>query len=397
MRLKNDRKVILKQFDPFLNKFEGRYEKMGAGGIKDVSLNEFIISNKIIKKKDENKKNPYIERKNNEKMYSRMMNQYNLMTTEDYKRISLPKKNNNFNLSENYQNQFEDNYNDYKSNNNNIKINNNSYDIKEKNKNNDNNNNIINLNINKNKRNNNVNNNINLINYNNKNNSSYNFNNSPNEYNGNNSNSNNNYNSKLNHNNSYPRYEYMNDDYDNISDMNLNKPSLIDHERFYKPYSLKEYRNIMENYKNNKFGGLGKNMNKEWKEREKKMNKVKKFENSVVKNFNEKIHNYNYKRLQSPQKMELIKIGKQIMNSKRFLAQKYGKGVMLNKVRDKKKKEIIEMNNIKRMKHQEEYMKKREYERKQRDEDIVNIYDNVVNEKHNNYIDKLIQLKSSLI
>jgi hypothetical protein len=95
--------------------------------------------------------------------------------------------------------------------------------------------------------------------------------------------------------------------------------------------------------------------------------------------------------------MELIKIGKQIMNSKRYIAQKYGKGVKLNKVRDKKKKEVIEMNYMNKIKGHEEYLKRREFERKQKDEDIINIYDNVVHDKKDNYKNKLLELKSSLI
>ena len=34
-----------KNVDSFLKKFEGRYERMGAGGIKDVSLKDNIITN----------------------------------------------------------------------------------------------------------------------------------------------------------------------------------------------------------------------------------------------------------------------------------------------------------------------------------------------------------------
>ena len=358
----------LNKADPFLKRFEGRYEKIGAGGIKNVSLKESIENLILFKKKKDKKENPIIQHKNNQKMFSRMMNQYNILSTDDYKRISQSK--NNFdNLIEDYQI-----INDYQKNN--KIINNNINPI------NNNINNIKSYNLN---------NNNNILRY--KNNEFQNKNNELNK--------NNNF-PQLNHNNSYPSYEVINKKsiYDNDidNDYEINEPKgILENERFYKPYSLKEYKKNMEDFKSNRFGGLGKNMNKEWKQREKIYNKVKKFENSVVKNFNEKVNQFNYKRLQSPQKMELIKIGNQIMNSKRFQAQKYGKGVMLKKVRDKIKQDKIELNNIKLYQEQEKYLKHRELERKQKDKDILNVYDNIINERKDNYMNKLIDLKNSLI
>ena len=120
-------------------------------------------------------------------------------------------------------------------------------------------------------------------------------------------------------------------------------------------------------------------------------NKVKNFENSVYQNFNKKINDNSYRRIESPEKSELIKINQQIINSKRFLAQKYGKGLMLNKVREKIKKEKEEMNLFFRYKNQKEYMLKKNRK------NIINIYDNVINNNKKNYKLKLLELKSSLI
>ena len=350
--------------DPFLKKFEGRYEKIGAGGIKEVSLKDSVDGQIIFMKKENQKNNPLNYRINNQKMFSKMMNQYNASMTEDSKRIGLNKKNNISKLMNDdyYQNP-------------NIYINN-------QNKNSYNNfNNIINQNRNKNIIiNNSLINSQNYINNNFTNKAKNNENIIP---------------YKLKNNNSYPKYEPIN--YDDNNDNELDKYNVLENERFYKPYSLKEYKHIMDDYKNNRFGGLGKNKNKEWKEREKRFNKVKKYENSVVKNFNEKVNKFKYKKVDSPQKMELKKLGEQIINSVRYNAQKYGKGVILKKVRNKIKNEIIEMNKMKEFKNHEQFLRNREIERKQKDEDIVNIYDNILNDKNSNYMEKLMQIKSSLI
>ena len=213
-------------------------------------------------------------------------------------------------------------------------------------------------------------------------------------------NNNNNYISKKNkirlekinqkNNNSFPKNIKYNsliiNDNNKISNKNIES-----NERFYRPYSLKDYKNMMENYKKEKFGGLGINMNNAWKKRQKLYNKVKNFENSVYQNFNKKINDNSYRRVESPEKSELIKINQQIINSKRFLAQKYGKGLMLNKVREKIKKEKEEMNLFFRYKNQKEYMLKKNRK------NIINIYDNVINNNKKNYKLKLLELKSSLI
>lgn len=392
MKSKNEKNFNLKPIDPFLKKFEGRYEKLGVGGIKNASFKESIEGQLLFKKEKEVKENPLNIRKKNQKMFSRMMNQYNIATIEDYKRIPQKKINNlnkakANNLIEDYQfkspNNQNDNYdNDNDNNNYNLDNDINSYNNNYNNINNINyDNNIINSPILRNKK------NISNIN---------NFNNNYPKKNDNN------FFPKLNHNNSYPTYDSTNSNYDYnnnnyINEYEMKKPKIIENERFYKPYSLKEYKNIMEDYKSDKFGGLGKNMDKAWKEREKKFNKVKKFENSVNKDFNKKVNDFNYKRVESPQKMHLMKLGQQIMNSKRYIAQKYGKRVMLNKVRDKIRNDKLELYKIKKIKDQEKYLRSREFERKQKDEDMVNIYDKVINEKKDNYMDKLMQIKASLI
>ena len=75
------------------------------------------------------------------------------------------------------------------------------------------------------------------------------------------------------------------------------------------------------------------------------------------------------------------------MNSKRFLAQKYGKGVMLNKIREKKRKEKEEINMIIRYNN----IKNRNIK------NIKNVYNNVISNKKEDYATKLLEIKSSLI
>ena len=148
---------------------------------------------------------------------------------------------------------------------------------------------------------------------------------------------------------------------------------------------------MMERFKKNKFGGLGINKDKAWNQRQKMFNKIKKFESSVNEKLNKKINNYNFRRIESPQKVEMMRIKQQIANSKRYMAQKYGKGVMLNKIREKKRKEKEEIELYKRLKYQNDYIKNRNRK------NIINIYDNVVNQRKEDYKIRLLQLKSSLI
>ena len=187
-------------------------------------------------------------------------------------------------------------------------------------------------------------------------------------------------------NNSYPKNSRYNSIFNN-NDKPINKNISIN-ERFYKPYSLKEYKSMMNNYKKDKFGGLGINMNNDWTKRQKIYNKVKNFENSVYHNFNKRMNEYNIRKIESPQKSEFKRIKQQIMNSKRFIAQKYGKGLMLNKIREKKRKEEEEFKIFLRYKN---------YKKNRNKKNILNGYDNVIDNKKENYQMKILQLKSSLI
>ena len=129
------------------------------------------------------------------------------------------------------------------------------------------------------------------------------------------------------------------------------------------------------------------NMNKEWKERQKMYNRVKLFENSVYHNLNKKIKENSFRKIEEPQIAQMNKIRKQIMNSKRFLAQKYGKGVMLNKIREKKRKEKEEINMI---------LRYNDIKNKNIKNNKI-VFNNVINIKKEDYNTKLLELKSSLI
>ena len=175
------------------------------------------------------------------------------------------------------------------------------------------------------------------------------------------------------HNNSFPKIFQRNSI---INDINTNKSitkKITENERFYKPQE--------------KFGGLGINMNKEWKERQKMYNRVKLFENSVYHNLNKKIKENSFRKIEEPQIAQMNKIRKQIMNSKRFLAQKYGKGVMLNKIREKKRKEKEEINMI---------LRYNDIKNKNIKNNKI-VFNNVINIKKEDYNTKLLELKSSLI
>ena len=130
-------------------------------------------------------------------------------------------------------------------------------------------------------------------------------------------------------------------------------------------------------------------MNKDWTERQKRYNKVKNFENSVAKNFNKRMKELSIRKKESPQKVESMRKKLQIMNSKRFMAQKYGKGVMLNKIREQKRKEIEEF---------KYFLKYKDYSNnKHKKNSINNYYDGTINNIKENYKMKLLELKSSLL
>ena len=322
--------------DPFLKKFEGRVEKIGEGGIFNCRLRSYVVADN----KQYFKDNLINSNKQQKSIISKMRNRYNSLTLDEYNKIPM------INIKANK-------YESEKNINENIKNDN----ISEENK-------------------------ITIDSINDKN--SYSKNNISNYEN---MKEKINFRNMKSHNNSFPKIFQRNSI---INDINTNKSitkKITENERFYKPYSLKDYKNMMNDYKQEKFGGLGINMNKEWKERQKMYNRVKLFENSVYHNLNKKIKENSFRKIEEPQIAQMNKIRKQIMNSKRFLAQKYGKGVMLNKIREKKRKEKEEINMI---------LRYNDIKNKNIKNNKI-VFNNVINIKKEDYNTKLLELKSSLI
>lgn len=322
--------------DPFLKKFEGRVEKIGEGGIFNCRLRSYVVADN----KQYFKDNLINSNKQQKSIISKMRNRYNSLTLDEYNKIPM------INIKANK-------YESEKNINENLKNDN----ISEENK-------------------------ITIDNINDKN--SYSKNNISNYEN---MKEKINFRNMKSNNNSFPKIFQRNSI---INDINTNKSitkKITENERFYKPYSLKDYKNMMNDYKQEKFGGLGINMNKEWKERQKMYNRVKLFENSVYHNLNKKIKENSFRKIEEPQIAQMNKIRKQIMNSKRFLAQKYGKGVMLNKIREKKRKEKEEINMI---------LRYNDIKNKNIKNNKI-VFNNVINIKKEDYNTKLLELKSSLI
>ena len=322
--------------DPFLKKFEGRVEKIGEGGIFNCRLRSYVVADN----KQYFKDNLINSNKQQKSIISKMRNRYNSLTLDEYNKIPM------INIKANK-------YESEKNINENIK----NENISEENK-------------------------ITIDSINDKN--SYSKNNISNYEN---MKEKINFRNMKSHNNSFPKIFQRNSI---INDINTNKSitkKITENERFYKPYSLKDYKNMMNDYKQEKFGGLGINMNKEWKERQKMYNRVKLFENSVYHNLNKKIKENSFRKIEEPQIAQINKIRKQIMNSKRFLAQKYGKGVMLNKIREKKRKEKEEINMI---------LRYNDIKNKNIKNNKI-VFNNVINIKKEDYNTKLLELKSSLI
>ena len=322
--------------DPFLKKFEGRVEKIGEGGIFNCRLRSYVVADN----KQYFKDNLINSNKQQKSIISKMRNRYNSLTLDEYNKIPM------------------------------INIKANKYESEK--------------NINENLKNDNISeeNRITIDSINDKN--SYSKNNISNYEN---MKEKINFRNMKSHNNSFPKIFQRNSI---INDINTNKSitkKITENERFYKPYSLKDYKNMMNDYKQEKFGGLGINMNKEWKERQKMYNRVKLFENSVYHNLNKKIKENSFRKIEEPQIAQMNKIRKQIMNSKRFLTQKYGKGVMLNKIREKKRKEKEEINMI---------LRYNDIKNKNIKNNKI-VFNNVINIKKEDYNTKLLELKSSLI
>ena len=322
--------------DPFLKKFEGRVEKIGEGGIFNCRLRSYVVADN----KQYFKDNLINSNKQQKSIISKMRNRYNSLTLDEYNKIPM------------------------------INIKANKYESEK--------------NINENLKNDNISeeNRITIDSINDKN--SYSKNNISNYEN---MKEKINFRNMKSHNNSFPKIFQRNSI---INDINTNKSitkKITENERFYKPYSLKDYKNMMNDYKQEKFGGLGINMNKEWKERQKMYNRVKLFENSVYHNLNKKIKENSFRKIEEPQIAQMNQIRKQIMNSKRFLAQKYGKGVMLNKIREKKRKEKEEINMI---------LRYNDIKNKNIKNNKI-VFNNVINIKKEDYNTKLLELKSSLL
>jgi len=322
--------------DPFLKKFEGRVEKIGEGGIFNCRLRSYVVADN----KQYFKDNLINSNKQQKSIISKMRNRYNSLTLDEYNKIPM-----------------------------------------------------INIKANKYEREKNINENLKNDNISEENRITIDSINDKNSYSKNNISNYENMKEKINfrnmksHNNSFPKIFQRNSI---INDINTNKSitkKITENERFYKPYSLKDYKNMMNDYKQEKFGGLGINMNKEWKERQKMYNRVKLFENSVYHNLNKKIKENSFRKIEEPQIAQMNKIRKQIMNSKRFLAQKYGKGVMLNKIREKKRKEKEEINMI---------LRYNDIKNKNIKNNKI-VFNNVINIKKEDYNTKLLELKSSLI
>ena len=125
---------------------------------------------------------------------------------------------------------------------------------------------------------------------------------------------------------------------------------------------------IDEEYKSIKFGGVGDNMGTpDWSRRFMKFQKMNLYGTKVVADHLRKI-NHNRK---NPQEEREIELKKQYEESTRFKIHKYGKGVMLNKVREQKKLDSQRKRMEEEIKHGEEIRKK--------EEETVVINENITN------------------
>ena len=323
--------------DPFLKKFEGRCEKIGEGGIFNIHLRSYVVADN----KQYYKDNLINSDKQQNNIIYKMKNRYNSLTLDEYNKIPM------INIKANK-------YESEKNINEKLKYDN----ISEENK-------------------------VTIDSINDKN--PYSKNNYSNYEN---MKEKTNFRNMKSHNNSFPKIFQHNSIINNINTNKSVTKKITENERFYKPYSLKDYKNIMNDYRQEKFGGLGINMNKEWKERQIMYNRVKLFENSVYHNLNKKIKENNFRKIEEPQIVQRNKIRQQIMKSKRFLAQKYGKGVMLNKLREKKRKEKEEIKRI---------LRYNDIKNKNIKINFKNVFDNAINIKKEDYNTKILELKSSLI
>lgn len=150
--------------------------------------------------------------------------------------------------------------------------------------------------------------------------------------------------------------------YDHIQNHNIYQ------DRSYVPHTYKEYTQQMNEYKSIKFGGVGDNMGTpDWSRRFMKFQKMNLYGTKIIADHLRKI-NHNRK---NPQEEREIELKKQYEESTRFKIHKYGKGVMLNKVREQKKLESQRKRMEEEIKRGEEMIKK--------EEETVIINENITN------------------
>jgi len=156
----------------------------------------------------------------------------------------------------------------------------------------------------------------------------------------------------------------------------------LDNERGYKPHSYKDFKKMMKDYNNNRFGGLGENKKTlDWYQKAKKYKMKKDYSNNISKN---KIGIKNF--INDSIYEAKIKLQIKNMNSNRYKAIKYGKGVMLNKVRDEiRKRRLKEIEKLEMEKKQYEYVQKKQ------------LYEQFLAKDKEKYIQNLKKLKESLL
>ena len=154
----------------------------------------------------------------------------------------------------------------------------------------------------------------------------------------------------------------------------------------FKPYSLRNYNKIMDNFKKNKFNVLGyNNKNKEYKNREIKLLKRNNYSNNIEKNklgINKKFN------LKSPKEMEKEKLEENNLNSIRFKTNQYGQRIVFN---------VLNEINQKKRENYEKMLLEKSNEVKIKKSNFYNKYYNkLIDNNKNEYMNNLSKLKESL-
>lgn len=158
-------------------------------------------------------------------------------------------------------------------------------------------------------------------------------------------------------------------------------------DRSYIPYTYKDYIEIMNEYKNHRFGGLGANLGtREWAKQALKFKKMNEYGVHVVANF-KGIKKY---KTESPNEERKLNLEKYYKMSKRYKTEKYGKGVMLNKLRRQKELE-------KQQKLQKEQEIQNSISETNNDKRKEEDYELLLSENRQKYIERLEILKQSLL